>query len=136
MAWRMSSSAIEGSVISPLRTPRERACPRPTTFNALSAESSPTTAQTFDVPTSRPTMIEEEGSNMFLFEAWRFRGFRRHRRNEAGFEPFRRDVVTHRQVQGPKCFADLLAFLLDLIPAAKLLLEIVCAERDLAAIGN
>ena len=59
---------LGASAISPLRTPRERAWPRPMMFSAPSAPSSPTTAQTFDVPISRPTMMEES-SNMFLPDA-------------------------------------------------------------------
>src|SRR4051812_952506 len=132
----MSSSALAGSVISPLRTPRERAWPRPTMFSALSADNSPTTAQTFDVPISRPTMIVEEGSNMFLLWAQRFGSFGRGRRNQRGFQPFDRNVVADREIDRPQRFADLASFLLNLRPAAELLLEITTAESNFTAIRN
>jgi len=54
------------SAISPLRTPRERAWPRPMMFNPLAALISPATTQILEVPISRPTMMEEE-STCFLF---------------------------------------------------------------------
>src|SRR5205814_6495343 len=107
MAWRMSSSASEASVMSPLRTPRARDCPRSTMFSALSAESSPTTAQTLDVPISRLTMIEEEGSNMFLLLARGFGTFGRGRGHQRGFQPFGWNVVADGEIEGPKGFADL-----------------------------
>ena len=55
-------------VIILTRTPRERDWPKPTMFSTPSALNSPTTAQTLEVPISRPTMMDEE-SNIFLFGA-------------------------------------------------------------------
>src|SRR5438874_13715854 len=99
MAWRISSSASDASPISPLRTPRERAWPSPTILSALSVESSPTTAQTLEVPTSNPTMIEEEGSNMFLFGAQGFWGFGSDWGNQARFEPGHRKVLPAGEIE-------------------------------------
>src|SRR5579871_5908826 len=64
MALRTSSSAVGGSATSPLRTPRERDWPRPMMLSVPAALTSPTAAQTFEVPISRPTM-SEAGSNIF-----------------------------------------------------------------------
>src|ERR1700704_1879802 len=107
MAWRTSSSARGASAISPLRTPRERAWPRPTMFSAPSALKSPTTAQTLEVPISSPTMIEA-GLNMFPL---RSQGFwqpgNRTGREAAGFDPPGGNVVGDRQVQHADGFAQL-----------------------------
>ena len=84
--------------ISPLRTPRERAWPRPTMFRAPSALESPTTAQTLEVPISSPTMMEE-GSNMFFPGAQGFGWLGSGGRDGAGFEPAGGDVVGDRQIE-------------------------------------
>src|SRR5690349_20012600 len=112
----MSSSASEGSVISPLRTPRERDCPRPTMVRALSAESSPTTALTLGLPISRPLVIEEEGSNMFLLLARGFGNFGRGHGHQRGFQPFGRNVVADGKIEVPNGFAVLASFLLNIKP--------------------
>ncbi len=59
MALRMSSLARVAATISPLRTPRERDWPTPMMLRAPASLTSPTTAQIFDVPTSRPTMTDD-----------------------------------------------------------------------------
>src|SRR6476619_4596252 len=48
--------AVSKSTISPLRTPREGACPTPRIFRVPSGFPSPTTTQIFEVPISRPTI--------------------------------------------------------------------------------
>src|SRR5947207_7242840 len=98
MAWRTSSSAMGAWAISPLRTPRERDWPRPTMLRAPSELRSPTTAQTFEVPISSPTIIEDE-SNMFPPGANWLRGFGRGGRQGAGFQPAGRHVVGDRQIE-------------------------------------
>src|SRR3954452_3827781 len=48
--------AVSKSTISPLRTPREGACPTPRILIVPSGFPSPTTTQIFEVPISRPTI--------------------------------------------------------------------------------
>src|SRR5271154_3265343 len=98
MALRTSSLAREASAISPLRTPRERAWPRPMMFKALAALISPATTQILEVPISRPTMMEEE-SNMFSFWARGWEGARRHCRKGGGRDPMDRQVVGNGEVE-------------------------------------
>src|SRR5258708_7182772 len=123
MACRTSSSAREGSAISPLRTPRDRAWPRPTMFSEPSALRSPTTAQTFEVPTSNPTIMEE-GSNMLFLEVNRFGRPGRERGGRIGFEPARRHAVGDGQVKGCDGLVQLLAEIMDATPAPELALQI------------
>src|SRR5262249_53511735 len=47
--------AVSKSTISPLRTPRDGACPTPRILIVPSGFPSPTTTQIFEVPISRPT---------------------------------------------------------------------------------
>src|SRR6266581_171748 len=101
----MSSSANDVSAISPLRTPRERAWPRPTILSAPSAPNSPTTAQTLEVPTSNPTMMEE-GSNMFLLGAKGFGQPGRGGGNRAGLEPPGGNIIAYREIKRRDGFAD------------------------------
>src|SRR5438445_909937 len=108
MALRTSSAAAEGSAISPLRTPRERAWPMPTILSAPAALTSPTTAQTLEVPISRPTIIEL-GSGIFFLESGRFDDFQRFRGNEAGFQPAGRQIVGDRQIEECQVLASRLA---------------------------
>src|SRR4051812_19008599 len=131
IACRMSSSASDVSAISPLRTPRERAWPSPMMFKAPSAFSSPTTAHTFDVPTSNPTMIEE-GSNMFLFSANRFRQLGGREWNRAGLQPPSWIIVADRQIERPDCFVLLLRGRKYFMPSAQLLLDVPEAKSNLA----
>src|ERR1035437_2199324 len=98
IALRTSSSAIGASAISPLRTPRERDWPRPTMFSTPSALNSPTTAHTFDVPISKPTIMEEE-SNMAFLVAQSFGRLGRRGRNRAGFEPADGNVIADREIE-------------------------------------
>src|SRR5579859_1006082 len=104
MALRTSSSAVGASAISPLRTPRERDCPRPTMFNAPAAFTSPTAAQTFDVPISRPTINDEAGSNIFSpvvllrLLLCVFVGGARAWRQYRGVSPFQGNVFRHGQI--------------------------------------
>src|SRR5437588_5831782 len=116
IAWRMSSSARDVSAISPLRTPRERAWPRPTILSAPSAPSSPTTAQTLEVPTSNPTMIED-GSNMLLFQAERFGEARGGQGEGAGLEPPGGNVIVDRQIERGNGLVLLLGMIKNLVPA-------------------
>src|SRR5439155_15670046 len=100
MALRTSSAAAEASAISPLRTPRERAWPTPMTVSAPAAFTSPTTAQTLDVPISSPTMMEA-GSNMLLVIRRGFERFGRgRRRDQVEVGPEQRRVVGDAQVEG------------------------------------
>src|SRR5438445_12506333 len=133
MAWRTSSSAAGASAISPLRTPRERAWPRPTILSAPSELSSPTTAQTLDVPTSRPTMMEE-GSNMFFLYAYRFGEFRRSRRQRVRILPSGRDTGGNRKIQRRDRLRHFLSEIENFAPAAQLLLEIEEAKGDFAGL--
>src|ERR1700760_1540608 len=99
MALRMSSSTAGASQISPLRTPRDFAWPRPTIFNPdESGLTSPTTAQIFEVPTSSPTMMLEE-SNISSPDALRFYRFRSQRRRHRGVREAQRRVLRHGQIQ-------------------------------------
>src|SRR5208282_2038636 len=111
MALRTSSPARAASAISPLRTPRERAWPRPMMFRLLAAVISPATTQIFEVPISRPTMMEEE-SNMFPFWARRFEGARGHRRNGGGRDPMDGQIILNGKVERRDGFA---AFLVPIV---------------------
>jgi hypothetical protein len=85
-------------MISPLRTPRERDCPRPMMFSvAVGALCSPTTTQILEVPISRPAMMLAS-SNIFPpgFQGFHF-GCRV--RCGAGHHPVHRHIIGHRQVQ-------------------------------------
>src|SRR5262245_4168273 len=125
----MSSSAAGASAISPLRTPRERHWPRPTIFNPPSWPISPTTAHTFEVPISSPTMMEE-GSNMSLFAPRCFRKFGRGGRQGARLQPAGRDVVAHGKIEGSHGLAHFLSLGINFLPAPQLLLDIVHAKSD------
>src|SRR5437660_6739638 len=94
-----------------------------------SSLTSPTTAQIFDVPTSRPTMTDD-WSNMFLPVPWGFVGFRRGGRRGAGLEPNRRRVVCHRQIERPQGSADFPAVIMREPPVAQLLLQAVERKSD------
>src|ERR1700749_3233842 len=99
MALRMSSSTAGASQISPLRTPRDLAWPRPTMFSPDESEFiSPTTAQIFDVPISNPTMMLEE-SNISFPGALKFYGFGSRGRRHAGIRETQRGIVNDRQIQ-------------------------------------
>src|SRR5258706_12417144 len=97
MALRMSSEAGDGSAISPLRTPRERAWPKPMMLRAPDGFTSPTTAQTLEVPISSPTMIED-ASNISFLVVGGFEDLLSLRRNEVRFLPASRQIVRHRQI--------------------------------------
>src|SRR5260370_3681767 len=129
----MASSAVGGSAISPLRTPRERDWPRPPILRAPSGLKSPTTAQTFEVPTSKPTIMED-ASNMFLFGASLFRESGRTGREGAGFEPAGRHVVGDRQLKRGNRLAHILSLFKKRAPAADLLVDADQTGTDLAAI--
>src|ERR1043166_8168737 len=132
----MSSSAIGASLISPLRTPRERACPRPTIFRAPSALSSPTTAQTLEVPISNPTIMEEGGSNMLFPGVQWFWGLNRRGGNGAGFQPTRREVVGDGQVQSGNRSSQFLSHQVNLMPAIQLPVKITWPEGNGAALSG
>src|SRR6266516_3708937 len=106
MAFRMSSLASVASTISPLRTPRERDWPTPMMLSVAASLTSPTTAQIFDVPISRPTMTDD-WSNMFLSGEGGFVEPGRRWRQRAGFDPEHRGVVRHRKVEGADSLAHL-----------------------------
>src|SRR5476649_1177561 len=97
MALRTHSSACDASTISPLRIPRAGDWPRPTMFSEPSAVRSPTTAQIFDVPISRPTMMFES-SNIFPPVFYGVEIFWNDRRRN-DFRPANRDIVRHRQIE-------------------------------------
>src|SRR5204863_9129422 len=126
MAWRTSSSAAVVSAISPLRTARERAWPKPTILSAPSALSSPTIAQTLDVPTSRPTIMEE-GSNIFFLDTDRLRGLGEAGREAAWILPTDRHTVADGKIERCDRFAHLLAKIENRAPAPELLIEVVQA---------
>src|SRR5664279_2552464 len=131
MAWRTSSSASGASAISPLRTPRERAWPRPTIFSAPSAASSPTTAQTLDVPISSPTMIEE-ALNMSFLGVYDSGNPGSRGRNRAGFKPAGRDIIGNREIECGDGLAHPLAQVKNLMPPAQLLLQAGQGKNHLA----
>src|SRR5689334_19918212 len=117
MALRTSSSAVGASAISPLRTPRERDWPSPMILRTPAALTSPTAAQIFEVPISRPTM-NEEGSNIaspsddlgFAFGNDRLCG---------SLDKLRRNVVRNRQVERGDAFAASLGLLVNFVPATE-----------------
>src|SRR5262249_45802051 len=133
MALRTSSAAAAASAISPLRTPRERACPTPTMFRVPAEFTSPTTAQTFDVPISSPTMMDEE-SNMFSFIKGRFGSFGRRRGHTAVVGPQHRRIIADGQFEGVDHFAAALRFVMNRMPAAQLSVEIREAKRYFIAL--
>src|SRR5260370_17360614 len=133
-ALRTSSAAAEGSEISPLRTPRERDCPRPMIFRAPEALTSPTTAQTLDVPISRPTMIEDDGSNIFLPVRLGLVWFRGCRGKQARFQPASREVVRDRKIQRSDLLAVPLTVIVHAAPTAQLPVEVVQAKGYGAAL--
>src|SRR5919201_4621434 len=94
--------AVSKSTISPLRTPREGACPTPRILSVPSGRPSPTTTQIFEVPISRPTIKSLLAILVFLlvFDGdcpprwqWRFRNLRprRRRRCRPCLGPMERD---------------------------------------------
>src|ERR1035441_6254403 len=131
MAWRTSSSASGASAISPLRTPRERDWPSPTIFSAPSGASSPTTAQTLDVPISSPTMIEE-ALNMSFLEVYGSGRPGSRGENRAGLNPTRRNIIGDREIKCGNGLAHLLAQVKNLMPPAQLLLQVGQAKNPLA----
>src|SRR5438128_3060133 len=58
--------AVSKSTISPLRTPRDGACPTPKIFVVPSRRASPTTTQILDVPISNPTIRSLLAISLFL----------------------------------------------------------------------
>src|SRR5437588_6302265 len=73
--------AVSKSTISPLRTPRDGACPTPRIFNVPSGRVSPTTTQIFDVPISKPTIKSPFAMFLiFLEEGLQESALRRRRR--------------------------------------------------------
>src|SRR5437016_10103099 len=135
MAWRTSSSAAVVSAISPLRTARERAWPSPTILSAPSALSSPTIAQTLDVPTSRPTIMEE-GSNMLFLDTDRLRGLGEAGREGAWILPTDRHTVADGKIERRDRFAHLLAKIENRAPAPELLIGVEQAKSDLAGLAR
>src|SRR5439155_24772231 len=128
----MSSLARLASTISALRTPRERAWPTPMMLSPDESElTSPTTAQIFDVPTSRPTMTGD-WSNMFLFDG--LEGFGCGRERGAGFQPKHRRVVGDGQIECPDDLADFFAVIVNQPPVAQLVLDPVQGKGDLASL--
>src|SRR5439155_20268024 len=91
---------------------------------APSRSSSPTTAQTFEVPISSPTIMEEE-SNMFSLGAKGFRQLRCGRRHGTGFEPAGRDVVADGEVERGDAPFHALAHIVNRPPAPHLPFQIV-----------
>src|ERR1017187_3970091 len=120
-------------MISPLRTPRERAWPRPMMFSAPSGPCSPTTTQIFEVPISRPAMMLES-SNMSPPGSVGIHRSRRRARCSAGGHPAHRHVVRHGQIRRRDGFLLLQTEIVNLLPASQLLLDIVETERDFAAL--
>src|ERR1039457_6460824 len=132
MAFRTSSSACFGSTISPLRTPRERAWPTPMIFSEPSAACSPTTAQTFDVPISRPTMMFES-SNIFPPRWCKCRVLGRNDRRGVRIHPVHRHIVGYRQVRRGDGLVVAQSQIVNDAPTPQLLLHILQAEGDFAA---
>src|ERR1035438_7575495 len=120
---------------SPLRTPRERAWPRPMIFSAPSAPCSPTTTQIFEVPISRPAMMLES-SNISPPVSDRMDCSRCGARNDAGHRPAHRHVVRHRQIRRRDVFLLSQTEIVNLLPAQQLLLNILKPERDFAALPS
>src|ERR1700731_1750279 len=133
MALRTSSSAVEASAISPLRTPRERDWPRPMTFNAPAALTSPTAAQILDVPISSPTM-SEAGSNIFFAVAVVGFYLRAGRRGCARLQPGGGYIIGERKVQGVNGPAQFLSPIKNLAPAAELPVQIPGGKSNPAAL--
>src|SRR4051794_38543597 len=100
MALRISSAVALALTISPLRTPRERAWPRPMMLRAPWSLISPMTAQILDVPMSNPTMTGDE-LNMFfpgfkaLGKEWRAGG----KIVGGRLGPARRNEIANGQIQ-------------------------------------
>src|SRR5713101_6162319 len=108
----MSSEATEASAISPLRTPRERAWPRPMILRAPAGLTSPTTAQILEVPISKPTIIEDGSNIFFLVTGW-FEDFLRGHRDKAGFEPAGRQIIRNGKIDGGQVLARCLPMIID-----------------------
>src|SRR5215831_5805742 len=108
-------------MISPLRTPRERAWPRPMMFSPPSAFCSPTTTQIFEVPISRPAMMLES-SNIFPPDfCWFNRLGRAIHRHGTRHHPAHGNIVAHRQIhRGDVALVRLPAVIVNLPPAAQL----------------
>src|SRR5207253_8176557 len=66
-ASRTHFIAVSKSTISPLRTPRDGACPTPRILTLPSGRLSPTTTQIFEVPISRPTIKSLLAIRFLLF---------------------------------------------------------------------
>src|SRR5438477_323388 len=66
-ASRTHFIAVSKSTISPLRTPRDGACPTPKIFVVPSILLSPTTTQILDVPISNPTIKSLLAISFLLF---------------------------------------------------------------------
>src|ERR1017187_8202261 len=111
-------------MISPLRTPRERAWPRPMMFSAPSGFCSPTTTQILDVPISRPAMMLES-SNIFPPGSDGMDRSRRQVGRGAGHHPAHRHVVRHGEIRRRDGFLLLQTEIVNLLPASQLLLNFV-----------
>src|SRR6266436_1637295 len=135
MALRMSSEAREGSAISPLRTPRERDWPTPMMLRTPSGLTSPTTAQIFEVPISRPTIMEE-GSDISFLVSRGFNEFLNGHGDKARLEPARRQIVGDREIDRGQMLADELAVIIDQPPATELAPDIVESKDDFAVLAG
>src|SRR5271154_5443001 len=133
MAARKSSSTCSGLMISPLRTPRERDWPMPMMLGTPSAPCSPTTTQIFEVPISSPAMMLAS-SNIFPPGFNRFHRLGRRVRCGIRHDPVYRHVIGYRQIKRRDGFALVQPQVIDLPPAAQLLIQIIQTESNLAAL--
>ena len=124
------------STISPLRTPREGANPTPRIRSVPSRPISPTTTQTFDVPTSTPTRISGRAISFSVFSG---AGCGRTERGDSRSGIFRRrrcrsnkghrGVAFDHQIDAFERAAGLVAMGEELLQTGKLLFEIPVAKR-------
>src|ERR1700676_481461 len=89
--------AVSKSTISPLRTPRDGACPTPRILTVPSGRLSPTTTQIFDVPISRPTIKSLLAISFLLFSLLERHGLANFHRPRARMRFFRDRRGTRRQ---------------------------------------
>src|SRR5690348_3101448 len=105
-------------------------------FRPPSGLKSPTTAQIFEVPISKPTIMEELESNM-SFPVPKGFGLPGGRLwHSAGLQPGCGNIVGDSQVQAGDGFAALLAGVINCLPTQELLVQVGQTEGNLAALAR
>src|SRR5262245_9741582 len=135
MALRMSSPIMAGLMISPLRTARDFAWPRPMMLSAPFSLHCPTTAHTLEVPSSSPTIIGE-GSNMLFFVARKIQAGRGADRSRDVLLPAGGNIVRYGQVEWRDGFGCVERVVMKDAPALQLAVKTLVPYRDSRALAG